>query len=97
MILSVGYIYRKTTDRERAHENLHHRKTIIMNTMAASGAYCRIIAETLIFRAALRYFSDSERREVDKWDIPVGGVSIINRSDVKSIVSILTIEGITSP
>lgn len=42
----------------------------MMKTIAASGAYCRIMAWTLIFRAALRYFSDSERSDVDKWDIP---------------------------
>ncbi len=49
---------------------------MIMKTMAASGAYCRIIAETLIFRAALRYFSDSERRDVDRWDIPIVEVDL---------------------
>ena len=34
------------------------------------GAYCRIIACMLIFRAALRYFSDSDRSDVDRCDIP---------------------------
>jgi hypothetical protein len=41
-----------------------------MNATAANGAYWRIIALILIFLAAFRYFSDSERREVDRWDIP---------------------------
>ena len=39
--------------------------------MAATGAYCRIIAWKLMLRAALRYFSDSDRSDVDKCDIPV--------------------------
>ena len=34
------------------------------------GAYCRIIACMLIFLAARRYFSDSDRSDVDKWDMP---------------------------
>ena len=38
--------------------------------MAASGAYLRIIACTLMFLAAFLYFSDSERKDVDKCDIP---------------------------
>lgn len=33
------------------------------------GAYCRIMASQLIFRAALRYLSDSERSDVERWDI----------------------------
>ena len=41
-----------------------------MNAIAATGAYCLIMASTLILRAALRYFSDSDRKEVDKCDIP---------------------------
>ena len=42
----------------------------MMNTTAATGAYCRIIAWKLMLRAALRYFSDSDRSDVDKCDIP---------------------------
>jgi hypothetical protein len=34
------------------------------------GAYFLMRACRLIFRAALRYFADSERSEVDKCDIP---------------------------
>jgi hypothetical protein len=30
------------------------------------------MAWKLMFLAALRYFSDSERSEVDRWDIPAG-------------------------
>lgn len=48
------------------YENLHHNKMMMMKTTAANGAYCRIIAWILMFRAALRYFSDSERRDVDR-------------------------------
>lgn len=40
--------------------------------MAARGAYCRNMALKLMLRAALRYFSDSERSELDKCDIPRG-------------------------
>lgn len=36
---------------------------------APNGAYCRIMAWMLILRAALRYFSDSVRNEVDRCDI----------------------------
>ena len=43
---------------------------MIIKTMAPTGAYCRSIAWKLTFRAALRYFSDSERRDDDRWDIP---------------------------
>ena len=53
------------------HVNLHHRRMIIIKSIAApKGAYCRIMALKLILRAALRYFSDSERSEVDRCDIP---------------------------
>jgi hypothetical protein len=52
------------------HVNLHHSRMIIIKSIAPKGAYCRIIALKLMFRAALRYFSDSERSEVDKCDIP---------------------------
>jgi hypothetical protein len=52
------------------HVNLHHRRMIIIKSMAPKGAYCRIMALKLMLRAALRYFSDSERSEVDKCDIP---------------------------
>ena len=38
--------------------------------IAPNGAYCRSMALKLMLRAALRYFSDSDRREVDKCDIP---------------------------
>ena len=41
-----------------------------MSATAPSGAYWRIIALMLIFLAAFRYFSDSERNDVDRWDIP---------------------------
>lgn len=53
------------------YENLHHSRMMTMKTIAAMGAYWRIIACMLMFRAALRYFSDSERNEVDRCDIPV--------------------------
>ena len=52
------------------HVNLHHRRMIIIKSIAPKGAYCRIMALKLILRAALRYFSDSERSELDKCDIP---------------------------
>jgi hypothetical protein len=52
------------------HVNLHHSRMIIMRSIAPKGAYCRIMALKLMLRAALRYFSDSERSEVDKCDIP---------------------------
>lgn len=41
-----------------------------INNTPPRGAYCRSIAWKLIFRAALRYFSDSDRSDVDKCDIP---------------------------
>lgn len=62
------YIY-KEIGAER-HVNLHHSRMIIIKSNAPKGAYCRIMALKLMLRAALRYFSDSERREVDKCDIP---------------------------
>jgi len=41
-----------------------------MKPIAPIGAHCRINASMLIFRAAFLYFSVSERREVDRCDIP---------------------------
>lgn len=61
-LLYVRYIY----------QSLHHKIKITRKIMAAIGAYWRIIALTLMLRAALRYFSDSARREVDKCDMPAG-------------------------
>ena len=55
---------------QRDHVNLHHRRMIIIKSIAPKGAYCRIMALKLMLRAALRYLSDSKRREVDKCDIP---------------------------
>jgi len=52
------------------HENLQYSSIIRINATAPNGAYWRIMALILIFLAAFRYFSDSERREVDRWDIP---------------------------
>lgn len=46
-------------------------KMMKINTTAAIGAYWRIIACTFMFRAALRYFSDSERSDVDRCDISI--------------------------
>ena len=39
--------------------------------MAPIGAYFLIMACTLTFRAAFRYFSDSVRSDDDKWDMPI--------------------------
>jgi hypothetical protein len=61
------------------HENLQYSSMIRMNAMAANGAYWRIMALMLIFLAAFRYFSDSERREVDRWDIPIPQASSVPR------------------
>jgi hypothetical protein len=55
-----------------------------MNSMAPKGAYCRIMALKLMLRAALRYFSDSERSEVDKCDIPKKSKSIVTASCIMS-------------
>jgi len=52
-------------------DSFQNMMTSRMNTMAATGAYCRSIAWKLMFRAALRYFSDSDRSDVDRCDIPV--------------------------
>ena len=41
---------------------------------APKGPYWRNIAWKFIFLAAFRYFSDSERSDVDKCDIPAKGV-----------------------
>lgn len=43
-----------------------------MKAIAPNGAYCRSIACRLILRAALRYFSDSDRSDVERWDISAG-------------------------
>ncbi len=43
---------------------------INISAMAPTGAYCRSIACQLIFLAALRYFSESARSDVESWDIP---------------------------
>ena len=54
----------------------------------------------LIFLAARRYFSDSERSEVDKWDIPSGGeVQRLNTNHNKGASRgvRLTIKGVPSP
>lgn len=53
------------------HENRHHSMMIRISATAPNGAYCRMSAWMFMFLAALRYFSDSERREVDRCDIPV--------------------------
>ena len=50
---------------------------IRMKSIAPKGAYWRSIALKLMFRAALRYFSDSERNELDKCDIPVDKCFIV--------------------
>jgi hypothetical protein len=75
--IHVGNMYKEI--KAECHVNLHHRRMIIMNSIAPKGAYCRIMALQLMLRAALRYFSDSERSEVDKCDIP--------RKKAKSIVT----------
>lgn len=54
----------------RRYENFHQSNTIRMKPTAPSGAYWRIIALMLIFLAAFRYFSDSDRRDVERCDIP---------------------------
>lgn len=41
-----------------------------------NGAYFLMRACRLIFRAALRYFADSERSDVDKCDIPTWSVPV---------------------
>ena len=47
---------------------------------APKGAYWRSIAWKFMFLAALRYFSDSERNDVDRCDIPAPGRVIRDRS-----------------
>jgi hypothetical protein len=47
--------------------------------IAPSGAYLRSMAWKLMFRAAFRYFSDSERSEVERWDIPAAYVKTLAR------------------
>jgi hypothetical protein len=51
-------------------KNLQYRNKVMNNPMPTSGAYFRMRAWRLMFLAALRYFADSERSEVDRWDIP---------------------------
>ena len=65
-----------------------------MNTIAATGAYCRIIAWTLILRAALRYFSDSDRSDVDKCDIPATKGS---EDEIHEVGGKLTVKRISPP
>jgi hypothetical protein len=60
-----------TLRRRTGHENRHHNMMIRISATAPNGAYCRMSAWMFIFLAALRYLSDSERKEVDKCDIPV--------------------------
>lgn len=64
------YMVYTSTNVHSTYENLHHSKIMRMKATAPSGAYCRNMAWKLMLRAALRYFSDSERKEVDKWDMP---------------------------
>lgn len=53
------------------HQNLQYMKIIRISATAPSGAYWRNMACKLIFLAAFRYFSDSERKDVDRCDIPI--------------------------
>lgn len=62
--------------------------------IAPMGAYLRIMASKLIFCAAFRYFSDSERSDVDRWDISGADVSMV--ALIKNSSS-PTIERISSP
>lgn len=55
-------------------------KTIMKKAIPPTGAHFRNIAWRLILRAALRYFADSDRSEVDKVDMPGRRVSILARS-----------------
>src|SRR5216684_4852233 len=66
--IHVGNMYREIG--AECHVNLHQSRMIIIKSIAPKGAYCRNMALKLMLRAALRYFSDSERSEVDKCDIP---------------------------
>jgi hypothetical protein len=45
-------------------------KMMNSSAIAPTGAYWRIIALKLMFRAALWYFFDSVRKEVERCDIP---------------------------
>ena len=65
--------------------------------MAPMGAYCRIIAWMLIFRAALRYFSDSERSEVDRCDIPARDMCMNGRGRAGGFGGELTVKRVSSP
>ena len=61
------------------------------------GAYCRIIAWMLIFRAARRYFSDSERSDVDRCDMPGVRAVNIDASVRRARVEVLTVKRVSSP
>lgn len=54
------------------YQNRHQMKMMSSRAIAPIGAYWRIMALRLMFRAAFRYFSDSERSEVERCDIPEG-------------------------
>jgi hypothetical protein len=60
--------------------------------MAARGAYCRIMALKLMLRAALRYFSDSERRELDRCDIPRGQHKLLRTRSMGTGLEAHTVE-----
>lgn len=71
-----GNIYKEAGG--ECHVNLHQMRMIRIKSMAPNGAYCRSMALKLMLRAALRYFSDSVRRDVDKCDIPGDKKYMIN-------------------
>lgn len=76
--------------RLRPHENLHHSRMIRMKMTAPIGAYWRSIAWMLMFRAALRYFSDSDRREDERCDIPEEWNAlqhIVNSDSIEHVLS----------
>ena len=51
-------------------KNLHQMKSMKKNAMPPTGAHFRNSACRLMFRAALRYLTDSARNEVERCDIP---------------------------
>ncbi len=51
----------------------HHMNRMEKNPMPPIGAHLRSRACRLIFLAALRYFADSDRNDVERWDIPTPG------------------------
>jgi hypothetical protein len=56
------------------------------NPMPPTGAHFRIKSSRLMFRAALRYLADSDRREVDRVDMPDSLASKVGlESDVTAI------------